>query len=64
MHWMNEEDKKALADFRADMRQERQLRKELLEFKQIAHNPLDHRQFVWALQMIKSIEHELHELLN
>jgi hypothetical protein len=62
MHWQTEQEKQALRDWRADMRRERQLRKELLELKQVAHRTDDHRQFKWALQMIKSIEHELHQL--
>ena len=64
MHWLTEEDRQALSNWRAEQRKERQLRKELLEFQQIAHNPQSHQQFVWALQMIKSIRHELHELLK
>ena len=64
MHWQTEQEKQALRDWRADMRKERQLRKELLELQQIAHNPQGQEQFTWALRMIKSIKHELHELLG
>ena len=64
MHWQTEQEKQALSSWRADMRKERQLRKELLELQQIAHNPQSQEQFTWALQMIKSIKHELHELLH
>ena len=53
-----------MTDWRAAARKERQLRKELLEPQQIAHNPKSQEQFTWALQMIKSIKHELHELLH
>lgn len=64
MHWQTEQEKQALADWRADMRKERQLRKELLELQQVAHSPQSQEQFTWALQMIKSVEHELHQLLT
>ena len=62
MFWHNEQEEKALADWRAQMRKERQLKKELLELQQVAHNPRSQEQFIWALQMIKSIKHELEEL--
>jgi len=62
MHWQTEEEKQTLSDWRAVMRKERQLRKELLELQQIAHNPQSQEQLAWALQMIKSVKHELHQL--
>ena len=62
MHWQTEQEKQALRNWRADMRKENQLRKELLELKQLAHHTEDYKQLAWALQMIKSIEHELDQL--
>jgi len=62
MHWQTEQEKQALRNWRADMRKENQLRKELLELKQVARHTEDRKQFAWALQMIKSIEHELDQL--
>ena len=62
MFWQTDEDKQALSSWRATMRKERQLRKELLELQQIAHRPQSQEQLTWALQMIRSIKHELHQL--
>ena len=53
-----------MTNWRVTARKERQLRKELLELQQITHNPKNQEQFTWALQMVKSIKHELHELLH
>jgi len=64
MHWQTDEDRQALRSWRAEMRKEKQLRKELLELQQVAHHPQSHEQFVWALQMIKSIKHELRQHLS
>jgi hypothetical protein len=61
MHWQTDEDKQALADFRAHNRKASELKQELWEFKQIQHGHGD-AVTSWALQMIKSIEHELHQL--
>ena len=61
MHWQTEQDKQALADFRAHNRKVSELKQELWEFKQIQHGHGD-AITSWALQMIKSIEHELHQL--
>lgn len=61
MHWQTEQDKQALADFRATNRKVSELKQELWEFKQIQHGHGD-AITSWALQMIKSIEHELHQL--
>jgi len=60
-HWQTEQDKQALADFRAHNRKVSELKQELWEFKQIQHGHGD-AITSWALQMIKSIEHELHQL--
>ena len=61
MHWQTEQDKQALADFRAHNRRVSELKQDLWEFKMIQENS-DPRIRTWALQMIKSIEHELHQL--
>jgi len=62
MHWHTEQEEQALSNWRATMRKERQLRKELLELQQIAHRPQSQQQLAWALQMIKSVKHELDQL--
>ena len=59
MHWQTEQDKQVLADFRTHNRRVSELKQELWEFKMIQENS-DLRIRTWALQMIKSIENELH----
>ena len=61
MHWQTEQDKQALADFRAHNRQVAELKQDLWEFKMIQENS-DPNVRTWALQMIKSIEHELRQV--
>ena len=61
MHWQTEQEKQALADFRATNRRIRVLERELWEFKLIQQNSTSEAGS-WALQMIKSIEHELDQL--
>lgn len=61
-HWQTEQDKQALADFRAHNRKVAELKKGLWDFQQIFWSPSFPEQKAWALQMIKSIEHELHQL--
>ena len=60
-HWQTEQDKQALADFRAHNRKVSKLKQDLWEFNMIKENS-DPRIRSWALQMIKSIENELHQL--
>jgi len=61
MHWQTEQEKQALADFRATNRRIRVLERELWELKLIQQNSTPEAGS-WALQMIKSIEHELDQL--
>ena len=62
MHWQTEQEKQALADFRARNRKIAVLQRELADFHEILSSPLFSGQRTWALQMVKSIEHELDEL--
>lgn len=62
MHWQTEQEKQALADFRATNRKIMALECELWELKLVQSSSTFPEQKAWALQMIKSIEHELHEL--
>jgi len=62
MHWMTEQDKQALADFRAHNRKVAELKQELADFRDIFWQPDFPEQKTWALQQIKSIEHELEQL--
>ena len=62
MFWQSIEDKQALSDWRAWMQKDRQLRNELIELQQTALITEDPRHRAWVGHMIKSIEHELHEL--
>ena len=61
MHWQTEQDKQTLVDFRAHNRRVSELKRDLWEFKMIQENgdPIIRS---WALQMIKSVEHELHQI--
>ena len=61
MFWQSEEEKQALSDFRAHNRKIKVLEQELFDFKQIQQSPTP-EVGSWALQMIKSIEHELDQL--
>lgn len=61
MFWHTEQEEQALADFRATNRRIRILERELWEFKLIQQNSTPEAGN-WALQMIKSIEHELDQL--
>ena len=61
MHWLTEQEKQALADFRATDRRIKALEQELWEFKLVQSHSTPEAGS-WALQMIKSIEHELDQL--
>ena len=62
MFWQTEQEKQALADFRATNRKIRVLERELADFRDIFWQPAFPEQKAWALQMIKSIENELDQL--
>ena len=62
MFWQTEQEEQALADFRATNRRIRVLQRELADFREIFWSPVFPEQKSWALQMIKSIEHELDQL--
>jgi len=62
MFWQTEQEKQALADFRAHNRKVAELKQELADFREIFWHPAFPQQKAWALQMIKSIEHELDQL--
>ena len=64
MHWQTEQEKQALADFRAWRRQVAELKQDLADFREIFWLPAFPEQKTWAQHMIKSIEHELHQLEN
>jgi hypothetical protein len=62
MFWQTTQEKQALADFRADRKHREELLMDLSDFREIFwHHELPETK-AWALQMIKSIEHELHQL--
>lgn len=61
MFWHTEQEEQALADFRATNRRIRVLERELWEFRLVQQNSTPETGS-WALQMIKSIEHELDQL--
>ena len=62
MFWHTTQEEEALAAFRADRRYREELQKDLSDFRAIFWEPAFPEQRSWALQMIKSIEHELHQL--
>lgn len=62
MHWQTEQEKQALANFRATNRRIAVLQRELADFREIFWSPSFPEQRAWALQMTKSIEHELDQL--
>lgn len=62
MHWQTEQEKQALADFRAHNRLVAELKKDLADFHEIFWHPTHDGQRAWAEVMIKSIEHELDQL--
>ncbi|MBT5286047.1 MAG: hypothetical protein HOL29_08795 [Euryarchaeota archaeon] len=62
MFWQTTQETQALAAFRADRRHREELLADLSDFREIFwHHELPETK-AWALQMIKSIEHELHQL--
>ena len=62
MFWHTEQEEQALADWRATNREIAELNQELADFREIFWAPAFPEQKAWALQMIKSIEHELDQL--
>ncbi len=62
MFWQAEQEKQALADFRAHNRKVAELQQELADLREISWHPAWPQQKAWTLQMIKSIEHELDQL--
>ena len=62
MFWHTEQEELALSDFRARNREIAELKQELADFREIFWAPVFPEQKAWALQMIKSIEHELDQL--
>lgn len=61
-HWIDEDSKKAVANWRAENRHIAELKQELADFREIFWAPAFPEQKSWALMMIKSIEHELDQL--
>ena len=62
MFWQSQDELDALAAFRADRRLREELTQELADFRAIFWNPASPEQRSWAGHMIRSIEHELHQL--
>ncbi len=62
LHWMPEEDKQALASIRRERRYIAELKRDLVDFRDIFWAPTHAGQRTWANQMIKSIEHEMDEI--
>lgn len=61
-HWIDEDSKKAVADWRAENRHIAELKTDLADFREIFWHPQHDGQRAWAEMMIKSIEHELDQL--
>ena len=61
MFWQTEQEEQALRDFRATNRKIAELEQDLWDFRMIQQNSTPEAGS-WALQMIKSIEHELDQL--
>ena len=53
---------RAVADWKAFKRHVAELEQDLADFREIFWHPQSPEQKSWALQMIKSIEHELDQL--
>ena len=62
MFWHTEQEEQALAGFRAHNRHVNELRADLADLREIFWHTSDRQRKTWALQMIKSIEHELDQL--
>ena len=62
MFWHTEQEEQALADWRAHNRHVNELRADLADLREIFWHASDRQRKAWALQMIKSIEHELDQL--
>jgi hypothetical protein len=62
MFWQSQDELNALAAFRADRRLREELNQELADFRAIFWDPASPEQQAWAGHMIRSIEHELHQL--
>lgn len=61
-HWIDEDSKQAVADWRAHNRKVAELKQEIRDFRDIFWNPAFPEQKVWARQQIQSIEHELDQM--
>ena len=62
LHWVPEETKQALSALRAERRHINELRADLADLREIFWHTSEPQRKAWALQMIKSIEHELRGL--
>ena len=63
MFWQSQQEIDALAQFRADRDRRLELQADLADFAEIFWSSNDHQTKAWAQLQIKSIKHELHELL-
>ena len=61
LHWVPEETKQALSKLRAERRLIAELKTDLADFRELAWFGAEHQR-TWAGHMVKSIEHELHQL--
>ena len=64
MFWQSQEEIEALAQFRADRRKRLELQADLADFAEIFWTSNDHNTKAWAQLQMKSIKHELHQLLS
>ena len=61
LHWVPEETKQALSELRAERRHIAELKTDLADFRELAWFGAEHQRG-WARMMVKSVEHELHQL--
>ena len=64
MFWQSQEEIEALAQFRADRRKRLELQADLTDFAEIFWSSNDQQTKAWAQHQMKSIKHELHQLLS
>ena len=64
MFWQSQEEIKALAQFRADRRRREELQRDLTDFADIFWSSNDSQTKAWAQLQMKSIKHELDQLLS
>ncbi len=62
MFWQSQDEIDALHRFRMDRRKRLELQTDLTDFHDIFWSSNDHNTKAWARRMIKSLEHELHQL--